>query len=40
MGADLADVARETTVLWALAATHFPAACLAEAFPAWRARRR
>jgi ABC-2 type transport system permease protein len=40
MGAALPDVARETAVLWALAAMYFPAACLAEALPAWRARRR
>jgi ABC-2 type transport system permease protein len=39
MGAGLADVTRETAVLWALAALYFPAACLAEALPAWRARR-
>jgi ABC-2 type transport system permease protein len=40
MGAGLADVARESAALWALAAMYFPAACLAEALPAWRARRR
>jgi ABC-2 type transport system permease protein len=40
MGAGLADVTQETAVLWALVAMYFPAACLAEALPAWRARRR
>jgi ABC-2 type transport system permease protein len=40
MGAGLADVARETTMLWALVALYFPAACLAEAFQARRARGR
>ena len=39
MGAGLADVAHEAAVLWALVAMYFPAACLAEALPAWRARR-
>jgi ABC-2 type transport system permease protein len=36
MGGGLADVAHETAVLWALVAMYFPAACLAEALPAWR----
>jgi len=40
MGAGLADVAHEAAVLWALVAMYFPAACLAEALPAWRAGRR
>jgi ABC-2 type transport system permease protein len=31
MGAGLADVARESAVLWSLAAMYFPAACAAEA---------
>jgi len=39
MGAGLADVAHEAAVLWALVAIYFPAACLAEALPAWRAQR-
>ena len=39
MGAGLADVAHEAAVLWALVAMYFPAACLAEALPAWRAQR-
>jgi ABC-2 type transport system permease protein len=39
MGAALPDVARETAVLWALAAMYFPAACLAEAWQARRAAR-
>ena len=40
MGAGLADVARESAALWALAAMYFPAACAAEAILARRAGRR